>query len=51
MACDLLGTQKPPYVYEIPGLCKLGVRADILSLMNCRNAWSKHPRGAANSLE
>src|SRR6267143_5927404 len=43
IACDLLGTQKPPYIYDIPTLCILGVRPAILSLMNCRKTWSKQP--------
>src|SRR5258708_7724452 len=43
IACDLLGTQKPPYIYEIPTLCTLGVRPAILSLMNCRKTGSKQP--------
>src|SRR5260370_19326172 len=43
VACDLLGTQKPPYIYEIPTLCTLGVRPAILSLMNCRKTWSTQP--------
>src|SRR5229473_7940902 len=43
MAWDVLGTQKPPYIYEIPTLCTLGVRPAILSLMNCRKTWSKQP--------
>src|ERR1700741_5202145 len=43
IACDLLGTQKPPYIYEIPTLCTLGARPAVLSLMNCRKTWSKQP--------
>src|SRR5438445_13779480 len=42
-ACDLLGTHLPPYIYEIPRLCTLGVRPATLSFMNCRKAWSKQP--------
>ena len=26
VACDVLGTQKPPYMYEMPIFCTLGVR-------------------------
>src|SRR5216683_2907297 len=43
IACDLLGTNLPPYIYEIPTLCTLGVRPAILSLMNCKKTWSKQP--------
>src|SRR5690349_1750759 len=43
IAWDLLNTQKPPYIYEIPTLCTVGVRPAILSLMNCRKTWSKQP--------
>src|ERR1700741_2845487 len=43
IACDVFGTQKPPYIYEIPTLCTLGVRPAILSFMNCRKNWSKQP--------
>ena len=41
IACDLLGTQKPPYIYEIPTLCTLGVRPAILSSMNRRKTLVK----------
>src|ERR1700747_1455913 len=43
IACDLFATQKPPYIYEIPTLCTLGVRPAILSFMNSRKTWSKQP--------
>src|SRR5229473_5558495 len=43
IACDLLGTQNPPYIYEMPTLCALGVRPARLSLMNCKKTWSKQP--------
>src|SRR5260370_14819411 len=43
IACDVLGTQNPPYIYEMPTLCTLGVRPAILFLMNCRKTWSKQP--------
>src|SRR6267378_1913731 len=43
IALDLLGTQKPPYIYETPTLCTLGVRPATLSLMKCRKTWSKRP--------
>src|SRR6201987_5082435 len=43
VACDVFATQKPPYIYEIPTLCTLGVRPDILYFMNCRKTWSKQP--------
>src|SRR5216683_4080491 len=43
LACDLFGTQKPPYIYEIPTFCTLGVRPAILSFMNSRKIWSKQP--------
>src|SRR5246127_2565453 len=33
VACDLFATQKPPYIYEIPTLRRLGVRPAILSFM------------------
>src|SRR5258708_31809156 len=43
MACDLLGTHLPPYMYEIPILSTLGVRPAMLSLKNRRKTWSKQP--------
>src|SRR6266851_7103450 len=43
IAWDLLGTQKPPYIYETPTLCTLGVRPATLSLINCRKTWAKRP--------
>jgi hypothetical protein len=42
-ACELFGTHLPPYMYEIPTFCTLGVRPAMLSLTNCRKIWSKQP--------
>src|SRR4029077_10417095 len=43
IACDLLGTHLPPYIYEIPIFCTSGVRPAMLSLLNCRKIRSKQP--------
>src|SRR5919109_4507837 len=51
IACDLLGTQKPPYMYEIPTLFTSGVRPAILSLTNCRNTESKQPGSSCGEPE